>query len=251
MRSLFLFLTLATFSFATGHVNTDSRFKMYCMYTPQFKTLYEQYFLPSLKDDFEIVLKECEQECPSGIFKSAGWEKTMLRKLEMLLEAIDTHWNDRIFFYSDVDIIFLKPILETCLSYLGDHDFVVQQGWPRKGLCAGFFVMKGNEKTRKLITTAIHLLQSEMAPEDQAAIQIALDHTTPGEISWKFLPPKQFPNGKRVIRNYKQGLYSVDSEISLDESILLFHANCCIGLDNKYHFLNRVQDEYLKMWPSQ
>ncbi|HEX2582737.1 MAG TPA: hypothetical protein VHL30_01325, partial [Chlamydiales bacterium] len=71
----------------------QNRYRLYCFYTPQFQTLYENHFLPSLKDDFEIVAKQFEQECPSGLFHSAGWNKTMLRKLEMLREAILDHWD--------------------------------------------------------------------------------------------------------------------------------------------------------------
>lgn len=212
------------------------------MYTPQFETLYQDYFLPSLKDDFEIVLKKPPQECPTGWFRSTGWENTMLRKLELLQEAIKENWN-QIFFYSDIDIIFLKPILEESLICLGSHDFVVQQGWPRKKLCAGFFVMKGNEKTLNLIMKAYHLLKTKKCVDDQVAIQDALDTSEKGFLSWAFLPSEKFPNGNRVLKKSKEH-YSVNSEIEIDDSILLFHANCCIGLENKYHFLTRVQELY-------
>jgi hypothetical protein len=223
----------------------QTHYKLYCICTPEFQTLYEEYFLPSFKDDFEIVMKECPQECSSGRFRSDGWEKTMLRKLELLIQAIEENWNDQVFFYSDIDIIFLRPILQTALNHLEDNDFVVQQSWPRNALCAGFFVMKGNEKTLKLITTAHHLLQERICIDDQLAIRAALKECATEELAWKFLPSEQFPNGRRVLTQSK-GNYSDDSEIVLDDSIVLFHASCCVGLDNKYRFLTRVQNEFLK-----
>lgn len=227
----------------------QTRFKLYCMYTPKFQVLYENYFLPSLKDDFDIIARKYEQECPSGTFLSTGWNKTMLRKLELLRDAIYENGENQVFFYSDVDIIFLKPILQTALQCLGDKDFVVQQGWPRNKLCAGFFAMRGNERTLNLILAALDLMEKQTSLDDQRAIQIILRRAPSHEIAWGFLPSLQFPNGKRVLKNYlcrSKELYSPNSEIELDDSILLFHANCAIGLPNKYHFLMRVQEEYAK-----
>jgi hypothetical protein len=210
------------------------------MYTPQFKTLYERYFLPSIKDDFELIVKEIPEECLTGAFRSEGWDKTMLRKLELLEEAILTHQEDQIFFYSDIDIVFLKPILEASLALLGDKDFVVQQGWPKSRLCAGFFVIRGNEKTHLWIKEAHRLLKDKTCPDDQIALQEALKGRE--GIKWDFLPPNQFSNGRYVLKELA-GYYSKESELACDGSILLFHATSCIGPDNKCHFLTRVRRE--------
>ena len=222
-------------------VTAKPKIKLYCLYTPQFQVMYERYFFPSIKDDIEIIAREYRQECSSGTFRSDGWDITMLHKLELLKEAVEDHWNDQVFIYSDVDVIFLKPALEALLTFLGDHDFVVQQGWPQNALCAGFFVMRGNEKTLKLITTAHRLLEEKISVDDQVALRKALKEFKKGEISWRFLPSEQFPNGYRVLKTGAAELYSANSEIVLDDSIILFHANCCIGLENKYDFLMRVQ----------
>ena len=248
----FFLLIIANVSFSMDlplDVFPQTQFKLYCMYTPEFHSLYEDFFLPSIKDNFEIVAREYPQECPSGKFRSAGWDKTMLRKLEMLRDAIEEHRDNRIFFYSDIDIIFLKPILETVLNYLGENDFVAQHSWPRNALCAGFFAIRGNEKTLKLITIALNLLEKKICPDDQVALNTALSSFKKGEITWKLLPSEQFATGRRVLKNdskESEGLYSVDSEIILNDSLLLFHASCCIGLANKMHFLTRVREEFLK-----
>jgi hypothetical protein len=221
---------------------TASKYRLYCMYTPLFENLFNAYFLPSIKDDFEVDARKYPQDCPSGSFHSEGWNKTMLYKLQLLEEAILAHWEDQIFFYSDIDIIFLKPILEISLNHLADNDFVVQQGWPRNGLCAGFFVMKGNEKTLRLIREAYSLLQEGVCIDDQAAIQYALDNFNCG-IAWSFLPTEQYPNGRKVLKDM-WGQYTPNSEIVVDERMILFHANCCVGIENKYHFLQRIQKNF-------
>lgn len=233
-------LIICQFVFPTANA-AQTNYKMYCMYTSLYEDLFQCFFLPSFKDSFELVVNKFPQDCPSGHFREKGWDKTMLNKLELIQSAILDNWN-KVFFYSDIDIIFLKPILNTSLDHLGNNDFVVQQGWPSKRLCAGFFVMKGNEKTLQLIQNACRILKEELCVDDQVALQKALENFKEGEITWKFLPSEQYPNGRRVLKQ-TDGHYSKDSEIELNDSMILFHANCCIGLENKTHFLTRVLEE--------
>lgn len=227
--------------FGTSYAHAQTHYKLYCFYTPEFEKMYEEYFLPNIQDPFEIIAKKYPQECPSSTYKSKGWNKTMLKKLEMLLEAIDENWNNQIFVYSDIDVIFLQPTMEALLFHLGDRDFVAQEGWPRKQLCAGFLVLRGNKKTRQLISQAHYLLKNDLVSDDQVAIQTALDSFSE-TIQWDFLPSKQFPNGRRILIDDK--LYVPGSKISLDPSMILFHANCTIGLENKFLFLNEVLTKY-------
>lgn len=233
------FIALLFFAFQSLSAE-QSHYKLYCMYTPHFEKMYAEYFLPSLKDDFEIIVETYPQECPSAAYRTEGWDKTMLNKLKVLKRAVLENWGGKIFFYSDVDIIFLKPILETSLEHLGSLDFVVQQGWPRNKLCAGFFVMRGNERTLQLINAAYDLLEEKVCIDDQVALQKVLDDLSEDSIAWKLLPSEQYPNGRRVLRD-PLGHYAKDSEIELPDEIILFHANCCIGLEHKYDFLQRVQ----------
>lgn len=241
-NSLLLFLWLTCFSDLLANTEQES-YKLYCLYTPHFKDLFENYFLMSIKDPFEIKVNEYPQSCPSGIYRSEGWKDTMLNKLEMLHHAILDNWNNQVFFYSDVDIIFLRPTLQTSLEHLSGNDFAIQQGWPRNGICAGFFIMRGNERTLNLIKRAIELLQTGICIDDQVAMQTALNEYSE-EVAWKFLPSEQYPNGRRVMKQ-QQGHYHKESEIVLDDSIILFHANCCVGLENKYHFLKHVEELFL------
>lgn len=227
----------------------QTRFELYCFYTPLFQTLYENYFLPSLKDEFEVVAFEFAQECPSGHFESDGWKTAMFRKLQMLRQAVEKHIDQGIFFYSDIDVIFLRSILGPSLQFLGDHDLVFQQSWPRQNLCAGFMVVRGSPRTLKLINTAIDFMEKGICSDDQKALRRAIRTLPSEEISWTLLPPLQFPNGNRALKDGSLHLgshYSQKREIEIDDSILLFHANCCVGLENKIDFLCRVQEEFNK-----
>lgn len=236
---VFFMLLLCNFSFSVAQ-EPLIRYKMYCLYTPDFENLFQNYFFPSLKDDFELVVKVYPQDCPSGEFRSAGWNKTMLKKLELLRMAILENWDNQVFFYSDIDIIFLKPILDISLKHLGDLDFVVQQSWPRDRLCAGFFVMRGNDKTLQVVSEAYELLSNEIYPDDQLALEAVLEDNK--LCTWKLLPSEQYPNGRRILKE-TTGYYQKNSEIVLHDSMILFHATGCVGLENKCHFLRRVQEK--------
>lgn len=219
--------------------------KLYCMYTPKYETLLRDYFLPSLKDKFQVVIREFPQVCPEAQISTKGWDKTVLNKLRMLKAAVLENWGE-VFFYSDIDIIFLKPTIARSLQLLGDRDFVVQQEWPAHAICAGFFVMRGNEKTLRLITRAEKLLEDEVFAGDQMALQQSLNEFAPGEIAWSYLPAREYPNGRCVL-NINQKIYTPDSPLKVGKHMLLFHGNWCVGLEHKYHFLRAVEAEFSKL----
>jgi hypothetical protein len=235
---------LSFFYFKHGITN-QTQYKLYCLYTPIYESLFNEYFLPNLKDDFELVLEVHPQECASARFLSEGWNHTMLKKLKLMERAILENWG-QVFFHSDIDIIFLKPILQRSLAHLGNRDFVVQQSWPRNKLCAGFFVMRGNEKTLRFVQKAYALLENNLCIHDQAALQIVLADYKDGEIDWKFLPIDEYPTGRRILKD-SEVIYSKNSPIELTDSMILFHASCCIGLENKCLFLKQIHEKFNQM----
>ncbi len=227
---------------------SEVKYKLYCMYTPIYEEFFKAVFLPSIKDNFSLEVYSYPQDCPSGEFYTPGWSKTTSNKLLMLKEAIIDNWGG-IFFYSDIDIAFMQPILEHSLHYLGLNDFVVQQEWPYKQLCSGFFVMRGNKRTLKLIEKAYYLQSQGYCSDDQTAIQMALKDRLFKGIQWQFLPIEQYPNGQYLLnpQGRESQLYSKGSVVTVNSSMLLFHANWCVGLEQKQDFLERAQKMYLDM----
>jgi len=224
-----------------GHSQVQDTYKLYCCYTPDFEHLYRDWFLPSLKDNFEVIVKTFPQDCPTGTFRQEGFNITMLNKLKMLKDAILEHSDERIFFYSDIDIIFFDEIIPTCLKSIENVDFIAQQGWPGPHICAGFFAMKGNKNTLYLVNQAIDLLSHGKAEDDQDAINKVIRKTA--SIKYTLLPPKLFPNGRFVLGS-KSGFFDENSEIFPPLEMLMFHANCALGLDKKIIFLEKVNNFY-------
>tara|TARA_R110002167_G_scaffold261555_1_gene468081 strand:+ start:625 stop:2205 length:1581 start_codon:yes stop_codon:yes gene_type:complete len=134
------------------HVNKKP--KIYIFSSPSHDDMKEKYFLPSIKDDVEIVEAKQEQTCTTGEFHSAGWETIVHQKIDLLIRAIHENWNGW-FIHSDVDIQFFHPIIPTIQEELkrnGDRDIVFQADnpYPRPTLCAGFFACRGNQRTLRL-----------------------------------------------------------------------------------------------------
>src|SRR5579863_9116343 len=83
----------------------QDKIKLYAIYTPSHEILKDSYFLPSIQDDFELIIENVEQTCESAKFMSAGWTKTTIKKVDLIIRAIQENW-DSLFIFSDVDIQF-------------------------------------------------------------------------------------------------------------------------------------------------
>ena len=118
----------------------NARMRLYSFYTDSHAILKDNWFLPSLKEtnkDLEIIIKYYDQECPSAEYLKAGWNQTMFRKVEMILEAIEDNWGS-IFIYADIDIQFFGSIKEVIEREMEGYDMVVQKDRPDGLICAVF-----------------------------------------------------------------------------------------------------------------
>lgn len=234
---------------STLAMRSDQSYKLYLIYTPSHEYMYKTYFLPSIKDDFQLCPHCFEQDCPQGVLNASGFLKTAMHKLETLEKAVLEN-IDQVVFFSDVDIIFLKPVIPTVLHYLEEHDLVAQQGWPSEALCSGFIAMRANHTTLKMIQDAMDILVEYGGDGDQSAIRESLKINT--QLKWCLLPPTHFPNGARVMKSMRNDSGKIDrfepgTEIELDEQVLLFHANWCLNIEYKYDFLEAVQSYFNAM----
>ncbi len=123
--------------------------KLYAFYTPSHQVLKDEWFLPTLEDDYDLQVEKYDQECQLGEYKSAGWTNSMLRKSDLIIRAITENWND-IFLYSDVDTQFFGPSSEILKNLAKRKDMIFQCDSPEGEICAGFFVCRANHRTLKL-----------------------------------------------------------------------------------------------------
>jgi len=236
MVPLFILCTLATI------VKTESLpVKLYAIYTPSHEVLLKNWFLPSIKDDYEVVLRKAPQQCSTAHFLDKGWKETTLAKVDMIIDAIKENW-DHWFVYSDVDITFYQktmPILEAAMK---EYDIALQKQDHRTNFaCTGFFACRGNEKTLRLWKKARAYMQEYERESDQVAFNHALilDHN-PCDVKHCLLSEKQFMHGN------DDGWWP-GRPMSVSKEIILHHANWTIGIPNKIKQLKLVRDIYKKM----
>jgi hypothetical protein len=200
--------------------------KIYTYYTESHKEMFENYFSKTIQD-LEMVSYYGEQECASGSYYQDGWKKTTMKKVDVFIKACEENQGD-IFVYSDVDIQFFGPLKETLIQELGDYDIAIQNDY-LGGMCSGFFVCKGNERTLKMFESMKS--NEDLYLEDQHALNMNLNFV-------KFKPLSH--------RFWTFGIYKTqwkNQNFDIPDDILMHHANWTEGLNNKYTLLNVVRNK--------
>lgn len=218
---------------------------MYVIYTPSHQCLYEQFFLPSLKnlgsDDINIIVKTIEQTCPSACYKKAGWKDTTLQKVEMIIDAIYKTWG-YYFVYSDIDVQFFGPIKKELEGFLQEYDLVIQKDHPNGTLCSGFFACKSNEKTLKLWQDVYQTMCITAKYSDQGALNYCLvKKKNPYDIAWMYLPETYFGGATRTGHSWHPGQH-----IPVPKCPKMHHANWTVGVENKKKQLVYVQNAFVR-----
>jgi hypothetical protein len=238
-----LLILLLTFM---AHINGNDRPVMITFYTPSHISLYNKYFLPSFNQSklskyYQLHTAKFPQECDQASYMTSGWNSTMMRKVDLILETIKAHY-DEIFVYADVDIQFFKGFNAT--TFLKDYDIVFQRNQSKnKRVCAGFFIAKANEAVYNLWQSVKEQMMANPKLDDQEPLNRALrdrNLRNPNlnlNIKWGLLPNSFFnPALYTGAVRWVPGM-----ELVLPAKIILHHANWTVGLENKIQQLDYVQ----------
>lgn len=225
-----LIVLTATFLCYSSVSFSGEKIKLYALYTPSHEILKDQFFLPSIKDDFDIILEFCEQTCPNAQFMSEGWTDTTMRKVDLIIRAIHENWG-KIFIFSDVDIQFFVPIQSTILMLMHDKDIIMQKNNPEGVLCTGFFACRGNEKTLQLWTDVKQVMEINKLQSDQISFNQCIKRNSkinPYNIAWNYLPDSFFGGGTLTGYTWVPG-----ASLPIPHDIMMHHANWTKGVKNK------------------
>ena len=164
--------------------------KLYALYTPSHEVLAKEWFLPSLRDDYDLHVEpqaQCGAEAEHR-YGTAAFNRTTLAKVDLILQAIEDTWND-IFAFSDVDIQFFQPSRKALLASIRGRDIAFQQNQINGEINTGFFVCRGNERARCLWTGVKDLMKHHPEWNDQDALNHALFRPSPFHNSRSASPP--------------------------------------------------------------
>ena len=235
MKKQLLLLTLF-FGLLNSHFNKaeNEKLKIYAICTPSHYILRDEWFLKTLQDDYEIVIVEHKQECPSAQFMHQGWKSTTIHKVELWIDAVRDNWGN-IFVCSDVDIQFFQPTEPILLELIKDKDMVIQRDTPKGGLCSGFFACRANEKTLQLFQAMLEFMKHSKDKSDQNSMNYFLKSNNKFNIVWDYLPVEFFGGGTLTGHGWKPG-----QKLPVPSNIVMHHANYTAGIKNKIKQLNYV-----------
>jgi len=204
--------------------------KLIGVFSPSHETLKDEWFLRTLKDDYEVCLYRCDVQ-GEGRYMQEDWSRAVLFKSAKIIEAIRENWGE-VFVYSDIDVTFFAPTKLTILRCLTDKDIVCQLDDPVGNLCTGFFGIRANGATLRLWQ------QVQKAVEREGRDQIAFNRLVRElkDLRAGYLPASFFGTGTFAGRHFqgKQRFY-------VPADPVMFHANWTIGVDNKITLLSEAQ----------
>lgn len=216
----------------------SKKIKLYTFYTPSHEIFFNDWFLPSVKqfDEYEVMVKRCNQECPNAEFMASGWTKTILHKVDLILDAIAENWGS-VFIYSDVDIQFFDKTCDDILSALGNKDLVFQRDNTRNFACTGFFACRSNQKTLDLWKAVEqYMIDSKGVCSDQESLNHVIREKRFASINWATLPITFFGGGTLTSKLWVPG-----ASLPIPLGIKIHHANWTRGIDNKVAQLQYVK----------
>ncbi len=237
-KLLFFSLLLLTLHTYAIHPELGYRIKLYSLCTPSHEVLRDNYFLPSITnhDDYEVVIESAEQTCASASYFHAGWNKTMLAKVDVIIKAIQENWG-KLFIFSDLDIQYFAPTEALLVKLMHGKDIIIQRGGPEGSFCAGFFACLGNKKTLNLWQEIKRQMLANPKLDDQTPLNNLLIRTNPYKISWSLLPVRFYNGGIFTGKNWNPG-----TPLQIPKNIVLHHACWTIGIPNKVAQLDYIRD---------
>ena len=199
------------------------------------RVLLEDYFAPSLKDDWRLITHPLLNYDQDQNFGTQGFKEIMYRKVQTLInDIIPQEISGDGFVLSDIDIQFFRPcaaIIETCLK---QHDIVFQRECPhtREANC-GFIAMRPTPEVinfwNQVEAELKDALDSPIFTHEQKIANTILETGT--QLNWGFLPNE--------IWAWSNSPFFPSVDIPWD--ICLHHANCTEPKNGKSSMERKIE----------
>lgn len=193
---------------------------MYTCYSRSHRVLLDNFFIPSIPEDVEINIEEQSQLCDTGKFRSDKWENAVSGKINYFINAIKKNIGE-ILIFSDCDVQFFGKIEEDILKEIEDYDFAFQD--ERGTYCTGFFACKASENAVMFLEEVYDKIQ-KYGGDQEAVYYIINEH--------KYIKAKKLS---------KKFWTHAGHNIGPPDNILVHHANCMEGIENKINLLDTVR----------
>lgn len=228
--------------------------KIYLFYTQSHKILLDDWFLPSIKDEYnaELDITEFKQKCKSAKLNTDGWLDTMFFKIDTILKGINENIDNtesNLFIHSDTDIQFFGNFVEDCKKQIEntDYDILFQKGG--RSICMGFFICKSNNKTKQFFEDIKQKMnENKKHDEKNAKMLLNIPHDYVGtkisfknkyNIKWNYLTMDKYIGGTVVSINTEKNQFKPPPK-----NTIMHHATFTVGVPNKIKQLNYVKQYF-------
>jgi len=185
-------------------------------YSDSHRPFLDKFFLKTFPFEFgvSLILERMPQKCRTGWLFADGWRDQMVEKQKFINKSLETFFLNEILVFCDVDVCFYGDVKEDLLECLGGNDiaFMKDHNSDEFGRCGGFFILKSNDKTRKLFRQVLFNLSSFNKSEattfqtsEQQTINSVLNSMP--DLKWTYLPLRYYTHGL-----YTEGLKNFSEE---------------------------------------
>lgn len=209
-------------------------------YTPSHKEMCERFVMSRAWGFDERHFVQHEQTCPTGGFKSEGWNSCMLDKLKTLL-SLPTDGVPTL--YVDADVCLMPTLVEWCRWYVEHMDVddvafssdIVQ--W-----CAGIMLFRSSKRVHAFWQTIADLAVAWDAPDQDVIHELRLQASQRNgrlPINASVLPADVFSNWATVNAPSFPAPWNGEP-FEVPKTCLAWHANFTVGVVNKMRMLELV-----------
>ncbi len=205
------------------------------MYDDEFVDMKDM-FISKIKDPFQLI--DIKIDSPkfnrftSESEKFGGGIDIWKLRVNNILNIIKENMNNTPFIFSDIDIVFYKPIIPILNELIEVNDILFLRELfdgihlPNGGnINFGFNIIRSNEKTYKFFNDVLKKV-IETNEWEQKIINNLLYSKNDYELKWSLLPT--------TFLSTSVGLNNITKDT------VLYHANCAVTKDSKYYLINQV-----------
>lgn len=207
--------------------------KVFTFYSETHESMLKDWFLRTIPKDVEVILKKIPQECTTGEFETDGWMKSMVRKVQYIIDCCEE--ETEVFIHADCDIQFFNPFKNEILKRMEEEglDILAQEDIPGP-ICCGFMAIKPSKVTSDLFREVLSVM-SEKNINDQHSLNYLI--TRDKSINWATLDERYY-SVWRSLGAVWDGTKKIEN---IPTDIVMHHANFVEGVDLKDNCLSVVR----------
>jgi len=204
--------------------------KLHTVYSDSHIGLYRDHLLPSCGWAEAVVAVYVPQDCPTGVYRTAGWDLAMRRKCRVIVDAIEA---GRVFAFADPDVTFFGDPSGRFDAALDGVEIAFQRDDAGGSACAGLFVCRP--------TQAMHDFWREIEAsltrdcDDQGCANARL-----ATVTHRLMGP-EFTNLGVLDGRTWDGRDDTPEVVELPDPMLSFHANFARGPADKDKLLRTIR----------